>query len=245
MFEQTFVQSQTPARNRWTVAVSLSVQCLGVAILVLIPLLHTEQLRLPDPPQPHLIRTWIDQPPVPPRATRTDTSPVTAPAVSRPAFPMPTIHGHPARQLDIPSGAPEPGVWLGPPTAGIASFPADAPTLPERRAIPPPAAPIVSEPAVPGQLRVGGGVESAKLRFAPKPSYPPLAKIARSQGVVKLEAIIAADGAIRNLRVLSGPPLLVDAALNAVRQWRYQPTSLNGVAVEVVTEIDVNFSLTQ
>jgi len=60
-----------------------------------------------------------------------------------------------------------------------------------------------------------------------------------------MEAIIAADGVIRNLHVLSGPPLLVDAARDAVRQWRYQPTLLNGVAVEVLTEIDVNFRLTE
>jgi protein TonB len=68
--------------------------------------------------------------------------------------------------------------------------------------------------------------------------------MARSQGVVKMEAIIATNGSIRNLRVLSGPPLLVDAAREAVRQWRYQPTLLNGIAVDVLTEIDVNFALT-
>jgi len=67
MFEQTFVQTQSQTRKPWTVAVSLSVQCLAVAVLLLIPLLHPETLRMPGPSQPHLIRTWIDQPPVPPQ----------------------------------------------------------------------------------------------------------------------------------------------------------------------------------
>jgi hypothetical protein len=60
MFEQTFVQSQARIRRPWTVAVSLSVQCLVVTLIVVIPLLHPEALRIPNPPPPHLIRTWIN-----------------------------------------------------------------------------------------------------------------------------------------------------------------------------------------
>jgi len=97
---------------------------------------------------------------------------------------------------------------------------------------------------VTGPLKISSGIEGAKLVFGPHPVYPPLAKAARSQGIVRLEAIIAADGSIRNLRVVSGPPLLINAALDAVKQWRYQPTLLNGTPVEVITEIEVNFSLT-
>ncbi len=96
---------------------------------------------------------------------------------------------------------------------------------------------------VPSRIRVGGQVEAAKLIYGPTPQYPPLAKMARIQGTVRLQAIIAKDGTIKDLTVLSGHPLLVPAALAAVRQWRYQPTLLNGQPVEVETEIDVNFTL--
>jgi protein TonB len=60
-----------------------------------------------------------------------------------------------------------------------------------------------------------------------------------------LQAIIGRDGSIRNLQVLSGPPLLINVAREAVQQWRYQPTLLNGEPVEVITEIDVNFTMGQ
>jgi len=88
-------------------------------------------------------------------------------------------------------------------------------------------------------------VEQAKLIFQPKPEYPQLAKMARIQGVVRLEAIISKDGTIQDLKTLSGHPLLIKAAYEAVQRWRYQPTLLNGEPVEVVTEIDVNFTLSE
>jgi protein TonB len=76
-----------------------------------------------------------------------------------------------------------------------------------------------------------------------RPVYPPLARQARIQGTVKLTAIIAKDGTIEKLEVLSGHPLLIPAALQAVKEWRYKPTLLNGEPVEVVTQVDVNFTL--
>jgi protein TonB len=76
-----------------------------------------------------------------------------------------------------------------------------------------------------------------------KPIYPPLAKMARQQGTVKFEATISKEGTIEELKLISGPPLLVQAAQDAVKQWRYKPTLLNGEPVEVLTTIDVNFSL--
>ena len=75
------------------------------------------------------------------------------------------------------------------------------------------------------------------------PNYPPLAKSARIQGLVRLEGIIARDGTIQQLRVVGGHPLLVQSALDAVRQWRYKPTYLNDEPVEVIAPIDVNFIL--
>ena len=86
-------------------------------------------------------------------------------------------------------------------------------------------------------------MEAAKLILQVKPEYAPLAKMARIQGVVRLEAVIGTGGTIQNLKVLAGHPLLVKAAIEAVARWRYQPTLLNGDPVEVITEIDVNFTL--
>jgi len=95
------------------------------------------------------------------------------------------------------------------------------------------------------RIRVGGMIEQAKLIFQPSPEYPQLAKMARIQGTVRLEAVIAKDGTIEELKLVSGHPLLVKAAMDAVWHWRYQPTQMNGEAVEVITEVDVNFTLGQ
>ena len=76
-----------------------------------------------------------------------------------------------------------------------------------------------------------------------QPAYPVLARGARIQGAVVLQALISKEGAIENLKVLTGHPLLVSAAVEAVRQWRYQPYVLNNEPVEVETQITVNFSL--
>jgi len=94
-------------------------------------------------------------------------------------------------------------------------------------------------------IRVGGNVQQANLIKQPKPIYPPLAKAARVQGTVRFTAKIAKDGTIQELQLLSGPPLLVQAAQQAVSQWQYKPTLLNGDPVEVITTIDVNFTLSQ
>ncbi len=97
----------------------------------------------------------------------------------------------------------------------------------------------------PSRIRVGGNVQQTKLISQPRPVYPPEAKAARIQGVVKLNAIIGKDGTIQNLEVISGEPVLVQSALDAVRQWVYQTTLLNGQPVEVMTQIDVNYTLSQ
>jgi TonB family protein len=119
----------------------------------------------------------------------------------------------------------------------IGSVPTVAPPPPP----PPPYA--AGQPTTPQRMRVGGTVQQAKLIRQAKPVYPPLAIQARISGHVLLNVIISKDGTIQNLTVASGHPLLVPAALEAVKQWVYQPTLLNGVPVEVVTQIDVNFAL--
>mgnify|MGYP006268619849 CR=1 FL=1 len=95
----------------------------------------------------------------------------------------------------------------------------------------------------PKRIRVGGQVQQASLINKVTPIYPALAKQARIQGTVRLHAIIAKDGSVQELQVMGGHPLLVQAALDAVRQWRYRPTLLNGEPVEVDTTIDVVFTL--
>jgi len=97
----------------------------------------------------------------------------------------------------------------------------------------------------PERIRVGGNVQQSKLVSQPRPAYPVEAKAARIQGRVSLSTIIAKDGTVAQIEVMSGHPLLVPAALEAVKQWVYQPTLLNGSPVEVATQIDVNFTLSQ
>lgn len=129
----------------------------------------------------------------------------------------------------IPGGVP--GGLIG----GIIS---GAPT----GAPPPPPDPSLFEPA-PGRIRVGGNVQQAKLIRQPKPIYPPLAKQVRLSGVVKLDAVIGREGTVESLRLVSGHPLLVAAAMASAKEWVYAPTLRNGKPVEVVTQIDVNFTL--
>jgi periplasmic protein TonB len=102
-----------------------------------------------------------------------------------------------------------------------------------------------SGPMPPSRIRIGGNVQSTKLISQVRPIYPADAKEQRIQGKVSLLAIIGKDGTIQNLTVAQGHPLLVPAALEAVKQWIYKPTLLNGEPVEVVTTIDVNFTLSQ
>jgi protein TonB len=119
----------------------------------------------------------------------------------------------------------------------IGSVPSAAPPPPKKEEPP--------KPATPKRITIGGNVQSAKLVRQPKPVYPPLAKQARISGTVKLAALISKDGTIQDLKVISGHPLLIPSALEAVKQWVYQPTLLNGEPVEVSTQIDVNFTLSQ
>jgi len=99
--------------------------------------------------------------------------------------------------------------------------------------------------AVPQRIRVGGNVQAASLISSVKPEYPPLAKQANITGTVELQAIIDKDGHVQDLKVIRGHPLLVQSALDAVRNWVYKPTYLAGQPVEVSTEIDINFTLAQ
>jgi TonB family protein len=95
------------------------------------------------------------------------------------------------------------------------------------------------------RVRVGGNVQALNLTKKVTPAYPALAKQARIQGSVRFTALIDRDGKITSLQLIEGHPLLVESAQEAVAQWQYKPTLLNGDAVEVVTQIDVNYTLSQ
>jgi protein TonB len=101
----------------------------------------------------------------------------------------------------------------------------------------------VPKVATPQRVRVSQGVTQGLLIHKVQPTYPPLAKQARIQGSVVLQAEISKNGTIENLHVLSGHPMLAPAALDAVKQWRYKPYILNGEPVEVETQVTVNFTL--
>ena len=110
--------------------------------------------------------------------------------------------------------------------------------LPEQSPPPPPSGSPRQE-----RIRVAGNVQQFNLIHRVDPVYPPLARQARIQGTVRLTAIIGRDGSVLNLQLVSGHPLMVEAARQAVMQWLYKPTLLNGQPVEVVTQIEVVFSL--
>ncbi len=249
MFEQTFVDTGETTRKPWTVLVSFVVQCLLVGVMILVPLIYTEAL-----PRQQLMSFLLAPPPPPPPPPPPAAMPVVSKPIVReiedgrliaPKTIPKTIAMIKEEELPPPSAAMG-GVVGGVPggvpggTAGgviggiISSTPVAAPPPP-----PPPKA------EAPKRIRVGGQVQQARLVSQPKPIYPPLAKQARIQGTVRLEALISKTGTIEELRVVSGHPLLVQAALDAVRQWRYQPTFLNNEPVEVATTIDVNFTLSQ
>jgi protein TonB len=129
---------------------------------------------------------------------------------------------------------------------GFDAFPAGS-ALPTRVAIAQPQPhPVETASKAPDHPRqVGEAVQAAKLIRKIVPAYPLLAKQARVSGTVRLTGVIAKDGSIEQLQVVSGNPLLVPAALAAVKQWLYRPTFLNGQPVEVIAPIDVIFTLSQ
>jgi len=251
MFEQTFVEGVGKTNKSWTVLVAFILEVIAIGIAVIIPMIYfdvlpkatlTSFLVAPPPPPP---------PPPPPQAAppvkvvkfiprqfdagrlmQPKSIPKEIAQIKEDELPPPSAVGGVVGGIAGGVGSGAPGGILG---GIIGSVPSAAP--------PPP--PKVEKSNVPQRIRVGGNVQQAKLIRHPMPIYPPLAKQARIQGVVHLQAVIAKDGTIQELHAISGHPLLVPAALEAVRQWVYQPTLLNGEPVEVVTQIDVNFTLSQ
>jgi protein TonB len=232
--------NSTKTNKSWTVVVSTIVQAAILGILILIPLIYTEAL------PKGMLTTFIVPPPPPP------PPPPPAAAIQRIVKPgvhlikngqmmAPTVIPKKIEMIKEEAAPPDVGVSggvvggvaggsMGGVLGGIIGGVGGAP--------PPPPPPKSNRP-----LRVGGNVQQANILREVTPIYPPIAKTAHIQGTVVLHAIISKDGSIEQLEYVSGPPLLMKNAMDAVRQWRYRPTMLNGEPVEVDTTVSVVFTL--
>ena len=238
MFEDSLIESGGKLRDKRgrTTAFSFLVQFGIIGVMVLIPLLFTEAL-----PKTQLMTFLVAPPPPPP-----------------PPPPPAEVHIVKQVQTDIVNGQ------LRTPT----KIPKKVEMIKEEEAPPPMTAGVVGgvPGGVPGgsmngvmggiignpalipkvavqRIRVSSGVTQGMVIRRVEPVYPPIAKTARVQGTVILQAVIGKDGTIQNLHVVSGHPLLTQAALDAVKQWRYRPYILNGDPVEVDTQVEVHFTL--
>lgn len=232
-------------RKAFATTTSFILNCIALGILLIMPLVFTEKL-----PSAQLLTFLVAPPPPPPppppaaepvarvvRQIQTDVlntgqlrTPTRIPQkvemikeeIAPP--PMPVTGGVVG---GVPGGIP--GGQVGGVIGGIISSTANIAAVPKL--------------AAPQRVRISQGVTKGLLIHRVEPAYPPLAKAARVQGEVVLSAIISTNGQIENLQLVSGHPMLVQGAIDAVRQWRYKPYLLNGAPVEVETTITVIFSL--
>jgi len=231
MFDQLVVSSSkvNKTNKSWTVALSTTVQLVIVGIMILVPLIYTEAL-----PKGMFSEFLVAPPPPPPPPPPVQPVKVVRPKIIQPQrMVAPTVI--PKKIEMIKEAAPD--VGMSDQSFGVAGGTGPLGGTSTLLAPPPP------KPAAPTRVRVGGNVQEAMLKQKVTPNYPQIAKAARVQGTIVLHAIIAKDGSIQELQYISGPPLLMKEAMDAVRQWRYQPTMLNGEPVEVDTTISVVFSL--
>ncbi len=243
MFEQALMPT---TRNKpWPLGASVTLQCAIAGTMVLYSALHvdmlplntTRHLELPAPQVPKLDAIEIIGSFLQRRAGALTMNP--RPFVSPTAIPV----GIPVID-DIGSDAP---VYTSAAISNAAGVPLGGGIGVDPGIAAPPKPPIAhaqtAKPTAP--MPVGGNVMEAKILKRVMPIYPQLAKNARISGKVHLMSIIAKDGTIQKLEVIDGHPLLVGAALDAVKQWIYRPTMLNGEPVDVIAPIEVNFTLTQ
>ena len=238
-----------PQRKRKAFATTTSFifNCVAVGVMLILPLVFTEDL-----PKAQLLTFLVAPPPPPPppppaaeavqrvvRQIQTDMlnngelrTPTRIPKKvemikeEEAPPPMTTTAGVVG---GVPGGIP--GGQLGGVIGGIVSATSNLNNVPK------------FQPVVPQRVRISQGVTKGLLIHKEEPPYPPLARAARVQGEVVLSAVIDTNGTIQNLQLISGHPMLVPAAISAVKQWRYKPYLLNGQPVEVETTITVIFTL--
>ncbi|AXC11112.1 Ferric siderophore transport system, periplasmic binding protein TonB [Acidisarcina polymorpha] len=237
MFEDSLVESQNRirTRSRWFAIGSFFAQAALLLLLILFPLFHPQAL-----PRQSLERLLVAPPPphAPARleTRRTESAPVHSP--------LPSLES----QLRIPSRIPAAPAMIddgGAPSMPSALGNGNGPGIPAGIDLGAPAPSIVvAKPPVPQQpVRLSGGVAAGQLLTPIHPTYPAIAKQARIQGTVIIDATISRQGMIENLRVLEGPPMLRQSAIDAVAAARYRPFLLNNEPVEVETTVRVIFSL--
>jgi len=232
--------SSQRARRRWLVFLSVIFQSIVVGILILMPLMFTDVL-----PTKQLVSWLVAAPPPPapppPAVVKIRTTSITSNISNGQLIAPATIptriklvredEAPPANVAGVPGGVVGgiPGGQIGGVLGGILNS----------------NHPPVRMPELSKRVRVSRGVSEGLILKKVVPEYPSLARTARLGGAVVLSAIISKDGTIENLTVVSGHPMLVPAAINAVKQWRYRPFLLNGMPVEIETTINVIFQLTQ
>jgi len=239
MFEDSLVESGGKLKTKQgrTTVVAFIFEFIFIGVLVLLPLIFTQAL-----PTKQLM-TLITAPPPPP--------PPPPPPAAAPVHVVKMQSELDNGQLRTPTAIPKKIEMIkedeAPPSMGVmGGVPGGVPggtiggVLGSVMSSVPTAVPKV---ATPQRVRVSQGVSQGLLIHKVLPQYPPLARQARIQGVVVLEALIGKDGSIQNLHVVSGHPMLTNAALEAVKEWKYKPYYLNGEPVEVETTINVNFTL--
>ncbi len=250
MFEQSFIRPQSRARTGWTVLVSTSIQIVMLGAAILAPLLSPDLLPrliadsiLLAPPSPPPGRAPLPGRAAQPRALARRSAPdgfYQPAAVPERVLQMidePAEGGPVSAQEGVLGGLLAPGSGSSVLSSIIQAANTQAPP-PQPEAEPPKAKPEAARRIVlPSQLEPGMVLEKVQ------PVYPSMAIQLRLQGVVLLRTIVGVDGRIKELVVESGHPLLVPAAVAAVRQWRYRPTILNGKPVEVVAPVWVHFTL--
>jgi protein TonB len=243
MFEDSLIESggRLKTKRGWTSLVSFIIQIGIICVMVLIPLIFTEAL-----PKQQLMTFLVAPPPPPP-------PPPPPAAVVHIVKPVQTdiVNGQLRTPTKIPQKiqmvkedeAPPPAMAS---TGVVGGVPGGVPggsmggVIGSVLSSTPVAVPKI---ATPQRVRVSSGVSTGLLVRKVPPTYPPLARQARIQGVVILQAQISKDGNIENLQLISGHPMLAPAAIEAVKQWKYRPYLLNGEPVEVDTQVQVNFTL--
>ena len=232
MFNQLVVSgvNQEGTHKPWAVTMSFLVQLVIVGVMILIPLIYTEAL------PKGMLNTFLVAPaPPPPPPPPAAPIKIVRPRIVQPqTMVAPTVI--PNKVAMIKDEAPD--IGAGSNGFGVAGGTGDALGGGILNTAPPP-----PPKATPSRIKVGGNVQSASLIRQVQPVYPPIAKTAHVSGTVILHAIIAKDGSIQELQYVSGPALLMKSAMDAVHEWRYKPTMLNGEPVEVDTTVQVVFTL--
>ena len=242
MFEDSLIESGNKLKTKRlsTTVLSFFGQFALIGVLILIPLIYTDAL-----PKQQLMTFLVAPPPPPPPPPPPAAAPVKVVKVQ-----SEMING----QLRTPTKIPQKVQMIkeeeAPPDLGTGGVPGGVPggipggstggVMGGILSSQPVAVPKV---ATPQRIRVSSGVQSGLLIKKVTPNYPPLARPARIQGKVILQAEISKDGTIQNLQLISGHAMLAPAAIEAVKQWRYKPYLLNGEPVAVETQVEVNFSL--